>query len=45
VQFGVQTADRVQVVSGLAEGERIIVYSARQLDAGMRVREQQLMAR
>lgn len=45
VQFGVQTADRVQVVSGLAEGERIIVYSARQLDDGMRVREQQVMAR
>src|SRR3569623_3139325 len=45
VQIGVQTADRAQVVSGLAEGERVIVYSARQLDDGMRVREQQLMAR
>lgn len=45
VQLGVQTADRAQVVSGLAEGERVIVYSARQLDEGMRVREQQLMTR
>ena len=45
VQFGVQTADRVQVVSGLGEGERVIVYSARQLEDGMRVREQQLRAR
>lgn len=45
VQFGVQTANRAQVVSGLAEGERVIVYSARQLDDDMRVREQRLMAR
>jgi HlyD family secretion protein len=45
VQFGVQTAERAQVVTGLAEGEHLIVYSARQLDDGMRVREQRLTAR
>lgn len=44
VQFGVQTAERAQVVAGLAEGVRVIVYSARQLDDGMRVREQRLTA-
>jgi HlyD family secretion protein len=42
VQFGVQTEERVQVVSGLAEGDRIIVYSAKLLDDDVRVREQQL---
>lgn len=45
VQFGVQTAERAQVVNGLAEGEHLIVYSARQLEDGMRVREQRLTAR
>jgi HlyD family secretion protein len=42
VQFGMQTAERVQIVSGLAEGDRFIVYSAKQLDDKVRVREQQL---
>ncbi|MHB1085507.1 MAG: efflux RND transporter periplasmic adaptor subunit [Thiobacillus sp.] len=42
VQFGVQTEARVQVVSGVAEGDRIIAYSAKLLDADVRVREQQL---
>lgn len=39
---GLQTDDRVQVLAGLAEGERVIVYSAEQLEEGMRVREQRL---
>lgn len=42
VQIGAQTAERVQIVSGLAEGDRLIVYSAKQLDDKVRVREQQL---
>jgi HlyD family secretion protein len=42
VQLGAQTADSVQIVSGLAEGDSLIVYSAKQLDETMRVREQAL---
>ncbi|MFO7541831.1 MAG: efflux RND transporter periplasmic adaptor subunit [Thiobacillus sp.] len=42
VQIGVQTAESVQILSGLAEGDNLIVYSAKQLDKGARVREQQL---
>ena len=42
LQPGLLTDDRVQVLAGLAEGERVVVYSARQLDEGMRVREQRL---
>lgn len=42
VQLGMHTAERVQVLSGLAEGDRLIVYSAKQLDEAMRVREQKL---
>lgn len=42
VQLGVHTAERVQVVSGLAEGDSLIVYSAKQLDEEVRVREQKL---
>lgn len=42
VQFGMQAEERVQVLSGLGEGDRIIVYSAKLLDDDMRVREQQL---
>jgi HlyD family secretion protein len=42
VQPGMQTAERAQIVSGLNAGDRLIVYSAKQLDEGMRVREQQL---
>ena len=45
VQPGMQTAERVQVVSGLAAGDRVIAYSSRQLDDGVRVREQQLTPR
>lgn len=45
VQTGVQTAERVQIVSGLAAGDRVIVYSAKQLDDGVRVREQRLATR
>ncbi|MDP3421175.1 MAG: efflux RND transporter periplasmic adaptor subunit [Thiobacillus sp.] len=45
VQPGVQTAERVQIVSGLAAGDRLIVYSAKQLDDGVRVREQRLTPR
>lgn len=40
VQPGLQTAERVQIVAGLAAGDRLIVYSAKQLDDGARVREQ-----
>lgn len=43
VQPGMQTAEQVQIVSGLAEGDHLIVYSAKQLDDGMRVREQRLV--
>jgi HlyD family secretion protein len=42
VRPGMQTAERVQVVSGLNAGDRIIAYSAKQLDDGVRVREQPL---
>ncbi len=42
VQVGVQTAARTQIVSGLAEGDRVIVYSAKLLDQDVRVREQKL---
>ncbi len=42
VKLGVHTPERAQVVSGLDEGSRIIVYSAKQLEDGIRVREQQL---
>jgi HlyD family secretion protein len=45
VQPGMQTAERVQIVSGLAEGDALVAYSARQLDDGVRVREQQLTPR
>ena len=41
-QPGVQTADRVQIVSGLQAGDSVIVYSAKQLDDGVRVSEKQL---
>lgn len=42
VQLGVQTAERVQIVSGLAEGDSLIVYSVKQLAEDMRVRAQPL---
>ncbi|MBU1225086.1 MAG: efflux RND transporter periplasmic adaptor subunit, partial [Gammaproteobacteria bacterium] len=42
VQPGMQSAERVQIVSGLAAGDRVIAYSAKQLDDGVRVREQRL---
>lgn len=45
VQPGMQTAERVQIVSGLAAGDAVIAYSAKQLDDGMRVREQRLTPR
>jgi len=45
VEPGVQTMERVQIVSGLAAGDRLIVYSAKQLDDGVRVREQRLTSR
>jgi HlyD family secretion protein len=45
VQPGVQTSDRVQVLAGLGEGDSLIVYSAKQLEDGMRVREQRLTQR
>jgi len=45
VQPGVQTAERVQIVSGLQAGDRFVVYSAKQLDDGVRVREQRLTPR
>lgn len=45
VEFGMQTAEQVQIVSGLQAGDRLIVYSAKQLDDGVRVREQQLTPR
>ena len=40
VQTGVQTDERVEITSGLDRGERFVVYSARQLEPGVRVREQ-----
>lgn len=42
VQPGVQTAERAQIISGLQAGDRFVVYSAKQLDDGVRVREQRL---
>jgi HlyD family secretion protein len=45
VQPGMQSAERVQIVSGLAAGDRVIAYSAKQLDDGVRVREQRLTPR
>ncbi len=45
VQSGVQTAERVQIVAGLQAGDRLIVYSAKQLDDGVRVHEQRLTPR
>jgi HlyD family secretion protein len=45
VQPGVRTDGQVQVVSGLEAGDRVIAYSARQLEDGVRVREQQLTPR
>lgn len=42
VRVGMQTAERVQIVSGLNAGDSLIVYSAKQIDDGVRVREQQL---
>jgi HlyD family secretion protein len=45
VRPGVQTADQVQVLAGLAEGDSVIVYSGKQLEDGMRVREQRLTQR
>lgn len=45
VQPGMQTAEQVQIVSGLQAGDSVIAYSAKQLDDGVRVREQQLTPR
>jgi len=45
VQPGMQTAERVQIVSGLDAGDRVIAYSSKQLDDGVRVREQTLTPR
>lgn len=45
VQPGMQTAERLQIDSGLEAGDRVIAYSSRQLDDGVRVREQQLTPR
>lgn len=42
VQTGVQTVDHIQIVTGLQVGDRLIVYSAKQLDEGIRVSEQRL---
>jgi HlyD family secretion protein len=42
LRIGMQTAERVQIVSGLNAGDSLIVYSAKQLDDGVRVREQKL---
>lgn len=42
VGTGVETPDRIEVVAGLAEGDRFIVYSEKQLDADVRVREKPL---
>jgi HlyD family secretion protein len=43
VRVGTQNQDGlIQVLSGLASGEKVIAYSARQLDDGVRVREQKL---
>jgi HlyD family secretion protein len=45
MQPGMQTAERAQIVSGLDAGDRVIAYSSKQLDDGVRVREQQLTPR
>jgi len=45
VQPGMQTAEQVQIASGLQAGDRLIVYSAKQLDDGVRVRERRLTPR
>ncbi|MFZ5574613.1 MAG: efflux RND transporter periplasmic adaptor subunit [Pseudomonadota bacterium] len=45
VEPGVQSPQRVQIISGLAAGDRVIAYSAKQLDDGVRVREQRLTPR
>jgi HlyD family secretion protein len=45
VQPGMQTVEQVQIVSGLQAGDSVIAYSAKQLDDGVRVREQQLTPR
>jgi HlyD family secretion protein len=45
VRPGMQTAERVQIDSGLKAGDRVVAYSSRQLDDGVRVREQPLMPR
>jgi len=45
VEPGMQTAEQVQIVSGLQAGDQLIVYSAKQLDDGVRVREKQLTPR
>jgi HlyD family secretion protein len=42
VRAGVQTAERVEIAAGLALGDPVIVYSEKQLDAGVRVREKYL---
>lgn len=42
VRFGAQTDERVEIVSGLSEGEHIIVYSAKLLVDEARVQEQKL---
>jgi HlyD family secretion protein len=45
VQAGMQTAAKVEIASGLEAGDSVIVYSAKQLDEGARVREQKLKPR
>lgn len=45
VRTGIETDDRVQVVSGLTAGERVIAYSTNPLAEGVRVREQKLSER
>lgn len=42
VRVGQQTAEQVQITSGLNAGDRVVVYSAKQLDDGVRVREEDL---
>ncbi len=39
VQLGTRTADRVEIVDGLREGERLVVEGASKLDGGDRVKE------
>ena len=45
VKTGIETAQQVQIVSGLEAGDSLIVYSAQQLDEGVRVRERRLAPR